>query len=215
MDKIKIIVERNSTRCEICHQSDLFVPAENICKRCDTIQLSRQDTNLTGKDRFNNGYGRTVIESSFSKLNTGSTLLFAMILLITVVNYLLKYLPDISSLYLMAAMAMIFLLLFVIVKGINQIKNPARLLTCTDRGIIYYQPEIVTFIPWKRIKDILLEEDETETLVLHINYDERQPIPGVGRHSNTFYINIDSTKGFKPNGKELYQMIRNLFISYQ
>ncbi len=37
MQSLKIRTEYYSTRCEICHQSDQFIPINDICNRCSGI----------------------------------------------------------------------------------------------------------------------------------------------------------------------------------
>jgi hypothetical protein len=37
MNRIKVNFESPSTRCEICHQADLFDPQTNCCSRCDSL----------------------------------------------------------------------------------------------------------------------------------------------------------------------------------
>ncbi len=39
MKKIKIISQASATRCEICHQADMFAPHDNYCKRCADIAV--------------------------------------------------------------------------------------------------------------------------------------------------------------------------------
>lgn len=39
--KIILVEERPPTRCEICHQSDLFDPQKNLCFRCKDICMSK------------------------------------------------------------------------------------------------------------------------------------------------------------------------------
>lgn len=39
MKEITVRKENKPTRCEICHQSDMFNPMTNICQRCENLAL--------------------------------------------------------------------------------------------------------------------------------------------------------------------------------
>jgi len=50
MNNLKIIIESLPTRCEICHQSDLFDSEANLCSRCQNIQID-EDLSFSKKRR--------------------------------------------------------------------------------------------------------------------------------------------------------------------
>src|SRR5687767_4563620 len=86
MNKLRILVEHPPTRCEICHQSDLFNKGSGYCLRCSVIIIDHTinqnnlkklsvDTNITIK---NNGSSVEIIipyYSFFYLLGTGILIL--------------------------------------------------------------------------------------------------------------------------------------------
>jgi hypothetical protein len=46
--EVKIKSENLPTRCEICHQADLFEPARNFCRRCAAVPQRAQSSTLAG-----------------------------------------------------------------------------------------------------------------------------------------------------------------------
>jgi hypothetical protein len=46
MKEITVRKESKPTRCEICHQADLFDPITNICQRCENLALPQNQTSV-------------------------------------------------------------------------------------------------------------------------------------------------------------------------
>jgi hypothetical protein len=46
MNEIKVITENYPTRCEICHQSDLFDKTSNYCARCNPLAKRLKNNSL-------------------------------------------------------------------------------------------------------------------------------------------------------------------------
>lgn len=69
MNKIKIKKELLPQRCDVCHQSDQFVPLENYCLRCNEIQYSsksKSKANFTKRELLT--HYRKSIEKKLYKL---------------------------------------------------------------------------------------------------------------------------------------------------
>jgi hypothetical protein len=86
MSQIKLKTESLPTRCEICHQVDLFDATSNFCHRCSTLAQHYQPLNLTISNQELSLIGRCQSTLENFGLSIGQVFAITLILFLTLLG---------------------------------------------------------------------------------------------------------------------------------